>query len=215
MELNETYKAYQSKINQLEGNEKPADALRDFYLSIENLFDEIKSSKSSRDFKWLFLLLLSLVLFANSFHIAKYSFGFNLIPLLLLLAFWIYYRYTLKQSIAHQSSMNKKLDDEKSNNSDQKSILQTRVQYILNGTEVLRTRIMLIRNQYVIFFPIFTLLVIDIIKGPLSISAFITTFVIAVIVGGIFWIYYFKNDLTDLENSEEELMIIQEKLNAT
>ena len=111
--------------------------------------------------------------------------------------------------------MNKKLDDEKSNNSDQKSILQTRVQYILNGTEVLRTRIMLIRNQYVIFFPIFTLLVIDIIKGPLSISAFITTFVIAVIVGGIFWIYYFKNDLTDLENSEEELMIIQEKLNAT
>ena len=213
MELNEKYKAYQSKVQGIEGLDTKSGAFREYHLATENIFDDIKSHKSSRDFKWLFLLLHTLVLIAVSIHIAiGRMWGIDILAILLLIAFWIYYRYTLKKSIEIQLEENEKIKNETPDNPDEKTILDNRIQYILNGIEVLEDRIKLIRNQYVVFFPVFTIIVIDIIRGPLSLVAFITTTVIAIILGGFFWVFYFKNDLVDLDNAMDELEVLQEKL---
>lgn len=211
-ELNEKFKAYQNKPLGTEKLDISDESLRQYHIAIENIFENIKSYKSARDFKWLFLLLLSLVLIATAIHISLFGLGFNLIPVLLLIAFWIYYRYTLKKSIEQQAIANKEIAEGQEDKDDNKSILKTRVQYILNGIDVLETRITLIRNQYVVFYPIFAMIVIDIIRGPLSYAAFAVTAVISIILGGLFWIFYFRNDLIDLENAIEELEILREKL---
>ena len=211
-ELNEKFKAYQ---NQPLGTEKldiSDESLRQYHIAIENIFDNIKSHKSARDFKWLFILLISLLLIATAIHISKFNIGFNLIPLVLILAFWIYYRLSLKKSIEKQASANKIISENQGEKEDNQSILKSRVKYILNGIDVLETRISLIRNQYVILFPVFSILMVDIIRGPLDYAAFAVTAVISIVLGGLFWIFYFRNDLIDLENAEEELEILEEKL---
>jgi Ca2+/Na+ antiporter len=212
MELNEKYKAYQSQLKGTQGLDISDKKLRVFHISIENIFDNIKSHKSSRDFKWLFILLYSLVIIATAIHIGKYSVTFNLIPLFLLLIYWVYYRYTLKKSIEAQANANKEILSDSTENPDNEKLLINRAQYILNGIDVLESRIILIRNQYLLFFPVFTILMIDIIRGPLSIGAFIITVILSIILGGLFWIFYFKNELVDLENASDELQEIQQKL---
>lgn len=211
-EINETFKAYQNKPLGTEKLDISDENLRQYHIAIENIFDNLKSHKSSRDFKWLFLLLLSLLLIATAIHIARFGIGFNLIPLFLLLAYWIYYRYTLKKAIEKQALSNQKINESSPEENDNEGILTKRLQYILNGIDVLSTRIILIRNQYVLLFPVFALVVIDIIRGPLGWAAFAVTAVVSVVLGGIFWIYYFRNDLIDLENATDELEIIEEKL---
>lgn len=212
MELNEKFKSYENKLNDPLTSAGKDTFLREFHIAIENIFDDLKSSKSSRDYKWLFLLLLSLCIIATTLHIAKFGVGLNLIAILLLIIYWVYYRYKLKEAIIEQSVENKKIKEVSSSSEKNADILLNRLQYIFNGVTVLETRIELVRNQYVAFFPVFTMLMIDFIKGPMTIAAFITTAVIAIILGGLFWIYYFKNDLDDLDNSVEELEMIREKL---
>jgi hypothetical protein len=211
-ELNEKNKSYQNKALGTEKLDISDENLRQYHIAIENIFDNLKSHKSSRDFKWLFLLLLSIVLIATAIHIARFGIGFNLIPLILLLAYWVYYRYTLKKAIEKQALANQKINDSSPEENDNKGILINRLRYILNGIDVLNTRIILIRNQYVLLFPVFAMVVIDIIRGPLGWGAFTVTAVVSVILGGLFWIYYFRNDLIDLENATDELEIIEEKL---
>ena len=212
MELNENFKSYENKLNDPLNTAGKDTSLREFHIAIENIFDDLKSSKSSRDYKWLFLLLVSLCIIATTLHIAKYGVGFNLIAILLLLIYWVYYRYKLKQAIIEQSAENKKIKEVSSASEKNADILLNRLQYIFNGISVLEIRIELVRNQFVIFFPVFAMLMIDFIKGPMTIAAFITTAVIAIILGGLFWIYYFKNDLDDLDYSVEELEMIRNKL---
>lgn len=212
MELNDNFKSYDNKLNDPVSTSGKDLSLREFHIAIENIFDDLKSSKSSRDYKWLFLLLLSLCIIATTLHITKFGVGFNLIAILLLILFWVYYRYKLKQAIIEQSIENKKIKEINTGVEKNADILLNRLQYIFNGVTVLETRIELVRNQFVLFFPVFALLMIDFIKGPMSTGAFITTAVVAIILGGLFWIYYFKNDLVDIDNSVEELEMIKEKL---
>ena len=196
----------------MEGLDITNEALRSFHIAIENIFDNIKSNKSSRDYKWLFILLLSLVIMATAIHIGLNGVGFNVIPIVLVLGYWIYYRWMLKRSIESQAMENTRINEETPDKSDQKNILVNRIRYIQNGLEVLKTRISLIRNQYVLLFPVFTTILIDIIRGDMSMTAFIVTAVIAIILGGLFWIFYFQNDLVDLENASDELDLLQNQL---
>jgi len=211
-ELKEKSKIYQNQPLGTEGLDISDESLRQYHIAIENIFESIKTNKSSRDFKWLFLLLLSIVIAATAIHVFKFGISFNIIPLILLLVYWVYYRYNLKQAIEVQAMANQRINEEQSKAKDNKSILYNRAQYILNGIEVLEKRITLIRNQYVVFFPVFTIVVIDIIRGPLSWGAFAVTAIVSIVLGGLFWIFYFRNDLTDIENAAEELERIQEQL---
>jgi len=212
MEVNEKYKSYQQKLKEFEGNNKSGDFLRYFHLKTENIYDNIKSSKSPRDFKWLFILLCSLLIIAVAIHIGIRGIGLNLLPLILLLIYWVYYRYQLKIAIADQAIKNKKISENSSDDLENKQKLSNRIKFIINGIEVLNVRVKLIRNQYVIFFPILAILFIDLIKGPLNPSAIIITAIISIILGGLFWIYYFKNDLLELQDAEDELEELDEDL---
>jgi len=212
MELNDKYKSYQNKLRELDGTEKSGDSLREFHMAIENIFDDIKSHKSARDFKWLFMLLLALVILASAIHIGKFGIGLNLAPPVLIAGFWIYYRYELKKAINIQLAKNKEIPEIAEGKDENRLMLQNRIAYILNGIDVLHKRVRLIRDQYTVFFPLFAILVIDIIRGPLGIASMITTIIIAVIMGGTFWVYYFRNDQVDLENAAAELELVRENL---
>ena len=212
MEPNDKQSAYQTTFKGMEGLDITQEGLRSFHIRIENLFDNLKANKSSRDFKWLFLLLTSLLLAATAAHIGFFGVGWNLVPPLLLLGFWVYYRWVLKKAIEEQALENGRINQENTDPSDQKKLLIFRIRYILNGLHVLRTRIRLIRNQYTALFPVFTLLLIHIIRGHLNLLSFIVTGVLAFVLGGLFWIFYFQNEMVDLDNADDELEEMKEQL---
>lgn len=103
---------------------------------------------------------------------------------------------------------------QKSNETDPENpeFLKSRIQYISEGIRVTIGRSGLVRNLYIIFFPLMSLTIIDLFRGPLDSKSYFITFIVAVLIGGIFWFYYFKSDISDIKSDIEELDELKTKI---
>jgi len=183
--------------------------LRDIHIDAENIFEDIKNGKSAFIYKSIFYMLFSVSMISYLAHTIKFGYGFGIVFLVLLLAYFIYFLYTLKAAIRENIKSPKldKIDPEKP------EFLKSRIQYISEGIKVTETRIKLVRNFYIIFFPLTTFILIYLFRGNTGTKSLIITFVISVLLGGVFWYYYFKNDLNEIENDMEELDDLHTKIN--
>ena len=183
--------------------------LRDLHIDAENIFEDIKTNKSSFIYKTIFYMLFFTAMISFLVHTIKFGYGFGVVFLILLLAYFIYFIYSIKAALRENIKSPKadKIDPENP------QFLKSRIQYITEGIKVTAIRIKLVRNFYIIFFPLMTFILIYIFRGESSTKSRIVTFVISVLLGGIFWYYYFKNDLNEIENDMEELDELNEKIN--
>ena len=183
--------------------------LRDIHIDAENIFENIKASKSSFIYKTIFYMLFFTAMVSFLVHTIKFGYGFGIVFLILLLAYFIYFIYTIKAALRENIKSPKadKIDPESP------QFLKSRIQYITEGIKVTAIRVKLVRNFYIIFFPLMTFILIYIFRGESSTKSLIVTFVISVLLGGVFWYYYFKNDLNEIENDMEELDELNEKIN--
>lgn len=83
--------------------------------------------------------------------------------------------------------------------------LKARIQYVSEGVKVLSDRSKMLRTFYMIFFPLLTFVLIDIIKGPLTLSEYLISMVLSVAIGTGVWYYYFNLELTDINSDLEAL----------
>ncbi len=183
--------------------------LRDIHIDAENIFEDIKTNKSSFIYKTIFYLLFFTSMISFLVHTIKFGYGFGIVFLILLFAYFLYYIYSIKAALRENIKSPKadKIDPENP------QFLKSRIQYITEGIKVTATRIKLVRNFYIIFFPLMTFILIYIFRGQSSTKSLIITFVISVLLGGVFWYYYFKNDLNEIENDMEELEELNTKIN--
>lgn len=182
--------------------------LRDIHIDAENIFEDIKTGKSSFIYKVIFymLFLISLVSFLT--HTIKFGYGYGTIFLVLLLGYFIYFIYSIKAALRVNIKSNKsdKMDPENP------EFLKARIVYISEGIRVTSTRIKLVRNFYIIFFPLMTFVMIYLFRGNPGGTSLIITFVISVLIGGVFWYYYFKTDISEIDNDLEELLELEGKV---
>ncbi len=183
--------------------------LRDIHIDAENIFEDIKTNKSSFIYKTIFYLLFFISMISYLVHSFKFGYGFGTIFLVLLLAYFLYFIFNIKAALRENIKSPKadKIDPESP------EFLKARIQYISEGIKVTATRIMLVRNFYIIFFPLTTFILIYILRGDTETKSLVITFVISIILGGIFWYYYFKSDLNEIESDMEELSDLDDKIN--
>lgn len=182
--------------------------LRDIHIDVENIFEDIKKNKSSFVYKTIFYMLFSVSAISFVSHAMIFGFGIGAIFLILLIAYYIYFLYNIKAIIREN------IKSTKSNEVDPENpeFLKARIQYISEGVKVTSGRSGLVRNLYIIFFPLMSLTVIDLFRGPLSGMSYFVTFIIAELIGGVFWFYYFRSDITDIENDIEDLDTLKSKI---
>lgn len=79
-----------------------------------------------------------------------------------------------------------------------------KMQYLKHGVEVKMARITIVRNGYMMLFP-FIMIAGSILLGALSNISLFAPVIVSFMMGTIFWFYFFKDDLDDLDYEEMEL----------
>lgn len=205
MELNEKYKSYQDRLREVEGKDSPAELLRPFHIAVENIYDKLRTKLSPADFKWLFLIMVALLLVMGILHII---FRQNYISILFfagMAGYWIYYRMEMKKAIEQQKQLNALIRQRETPETNFTALLLDRIDYIKNGLDVLHKRIKLVRNQYIAFFPVVLILFIHTVRGNMSVILWISSILVSAVSGGLFWVYYFNYELGELDKVSDEL----------
>lgn len=182
--------------------------LRDIHIDAENIFEDIKTSKSSFIYKTIFYMLFMISFVVFLFHTINFGISYGTLFLVLLLVYFMYFIYSIKVALRTniKSPKSDKIDPESP------SFLKSRINYITEGIKVTSVRIKLVRNFYIIFFPLMSFVLIFLFRGESSIKSLIITFIISILIGGVFWYYYFKTDLLEIDSELEELNELNQKL---
>ena len=206
---NDNIKKYSEKIKTLKDQDNTGIKLRNIHINVEKIYEEIKTHKSSFIYKTIFYLLFVISLVVFIIHIYKSGFSYSTFFMILLILYFFYYLFIIKKAIREniKTRLSKKIDPENP------EFLNNRINYISEGIKVTTQRAYTTRNFYIIFFPLMSLTLIDILKGPFDFKGYLVTFIVAVLIGGVFWFYYFRNDITDIESDIEELNKLTDIIN--
>ncbi len=83
--------------------------------------------------------------------------------------------------------------------------LKSRIKYVSEGILVSLDRAILLRNFYMTFFPLFSFILVDIIKGPLTLTGYLINIIISTILGIVSWYNFFKLDINKINDDIDEL----------
>lgn len=208
MDNNDKYRKYASKVNDIGSLENKSFKLRDIHMDVENIYENIKKNKSPFIYKTIYYLLFGLAALSFLIHIIIYRFGFGVLFMLGLIIYFFYFTYKIRSAIKDNIKSPKldKIDPESS------EFLKSRIQYISEGIQVTLERAEMLRNFFIIFFPLMTFTLIDILKGPMTTKSYFVTIIVSILLGGVFWYYYFRNDITDIQSDIEELNQLKNKI---
>lgn len=210
MENNDNLQKHSTKVNTLDNLENTGMELRKIHIDVEKIYEDIQDHKSSFIYKTIFYMLFAISFIVFSIHIFKSGFNYSTLLILLLIIYLFYYIYTIKKTIREniKTKISKKIDPENP------EFLNNRINYISEGIRVTIQRAIVTRNFYIIFFPLMSFTLIDLLKGPFDFKAYLATFIVAALIGGVFWYYYFRNDIIDIENDIEDLNDLKQRISS-
>ncbi len=183
--------------------EKNRFLLRDIHVDVENIYEDIKANKSQFVYRSLFLMLFiaSIIIFIT--HIYKNGFSYSILFLIFILSYYFYHTYHIKQAKKEYIKIQKpqKVDPENP------GFLKERIEYVYEGVSLILFRAKMTRNFYMIFFPLLTITLTNLMKVDLELKAFISVIIVSFLLGGLFWYYYFR---VDVEELNEDIYILEE-----
>jgi len=130
--------------------------------------------------------------------------GFDLKWLIVLIMI-IFYRFSMKTAEAKTKLLGNYEDEQ-----DVNAKFYAKANYLSSQISLRKTRINLTRFFYVIFFPVF-LLLLDFSYSPNGLASPIKAVLLAIGLGSIFWYFYFNSELQELNITREELGEIKGK----
>lgn len=178
---------------------------------LDLLLEDLKKNFPSTSYAYIVLLLFVILFGAIIVFYIKYGY---LTRLLFYIGSGIiaglYYRFGIRDSIAHMQSVSNYGDP---NTIGEKQYLSNRLAYLKAGIEIKRVRIDIIKWIYFLLFPIFLLLVSEIVISPISgFGDFIWKYIIAIILGGLIWLNFFNKELDIIYGYEDDAIILGRKL---
>ncbi len=186
--------------------EKNRFLLRDIHVDVENIYEDIKANKSQFVYRSLFLVLFvaSIIVFIT--HIYKNGFSYSTLFLIFILSYYFYHTYKIKQAKKEYIKIQKpeKIDPENS------EFLKERIEYVYEGVLLILFRAKMTRNFYMIFFPLLTITLTNLMKVDLSLRALLSVIMVSLLLGGLFWYYYFR---VDIEEINEDIYILEKLKN--
>lgn len=196
------YQQIVEKLDQTRKNINEEMSWRKVKSKTDDILNEMRANNDTAEIKQIFTVLaipLSLCILA---YMWKSQLIFGAILLTSLILFLLYYRAKMKEIILENSKF--KISDDLNNLTEIQQVKQ-KINYINSGIEIKKNRIQLIRYFYMFFFPIFMFTLSSLIWQKLSSTQSIWALCFAFLIGGIFWAYFFKPEIEDLEYTQEEL----------
>lgn len=202
MEINDKYQQFTEKIISPGTVENNTNKFRDIHIRIEAIYETLKNSRSSFIYRLIFFYLFSACAISFILHIFIFKFSFGFAFLFLLVLYYFYFNYNVKMSLKKniKSKSPGRIEPE------DPEFLKGRIQYVSEGIKVSLDRAKLLRNFYMLFFPLLTFVLTDIIKGhPLKMSGYLISIALSFAIGAGVWYYYFNMDIEEINEEIEEL----------
>lgn len=194
------YQKYLDRINEYKEISDKNQAFSAIKGRVENLSQDLKSKKDRDFYRHIHvgLLMVSAIVAAICFYKSMYFAGILLLAGIAVSKYL--YTHTLKSLIKHTS-------DELAMEQSEKAFdlkLFHHMQYLKNGIELKSARIAIVRYSYMAIFPILLVSIVSFSSLASSVSLFIQS-TLAILMACIFWFYFFKDDLDELDYQEMEL----------
>lgn len=206
----EKYQEYLKKIESAKDVVNDSMFRRSINDKIEAVLSDLKSRKDVSEYNAMFYLLVIPVLIVSIWGLIRFGGTMRIIPLVLLGIFFIYYRMSMVGVI--KTAKGHKLDEnpEHINN----NFLKSKIQYLVNGVNIKLKRIHMIRLLYAIFFPLFVVLFIELVKGHHIFGNLWISLAVSYMICGTYWWLYFVGDIEDLnftmEGFDDDLIILND-----
>ena len=200
----EKYKEYLKKIEKAKSDDGDDKFYQALEVRSELILKELKEQNDKGEMNIAIALVsIPLTILALLYYV-KDGLNFMMIPLGLLLLFLIYYR--TKMLGAARMVKEYRIDNRDKVADKDINWLKKKIEYITYGIEVKLTRLRLVKVFYMIFFPLFLLLIGEYIFKYIPFNNRFISFFVAFLIGGLFWHYFFNVEITELEDDQEDLM---------
>ena len=200
----EKYKEYLKKIEKAKSDDGEDKFYQALEVRSELILKELKEQNDKGEMNIAIALVsIPLTILALLYYV-KDGLNFMMIPLGLLLLFLIYYR--TKMLGAARMVKEYRIDNRDKVADKDINWLKKKIEYITYGIEVKLTRLRLVKVFYMIFFPLFLLLIGEYIFKYIPFNNRFISFFVAFLIGGLFWHYFFNIEITELEDDQEDLM---------
>jgi len=211
MHKKDTFQEYSRRLDRAKEEVKATLHKKTTSDKLDNMMIRLEDDKDNNTYLLIFALLM--ILITASLIIAYINFGNSfkwIIILVLLMGYLIYYRSSLK-SAQEKNQVFKEF--EKEENQQQRFFHKTR--FLSTSIDVKKSRISLTRLFYILFFPIFLYLLREIYSGPLEPMQITYSLMFGFFFGGIFWHFFFREEIQELSLSAMELADIENEFAAS
>lgn len=202
MEINDKYQQFTEKIISPGTVDYNTSKFRDIHIRVESIYDTLKNSRSSFIYRLIFFYLYSACAISFILHIFIFKFSFGFVFLFLLILYYFYFNYNIKMSLKRniKSKSPSKIEPE------DPEFLKGRIQYVSEGIKVSLDRARMLRNFYMLFFPLLTFILIDIIKGhPNNVTGYFIRISLSFAIGAGVWYYFYNMDIGEINEEIGEL----------
>lgn len=202
MDLLSKSNKYQQFLNRIQAYKEIVDKNKAF-STIQNrvdiVFTELKTKKDKSFYENIHLGLVICIVGVGLFCILKGHYFKGTINIFIALAIKYFYNYALSKQI------NESHEDQELLKTTAFDIqLLQKIRYLIGGIDVKITRISIVRNSFILAFPFIMFSLASSIQSLENLGWFVPC-MIAFITGGLFWFYFFKDDIDELEFHQLEL----------
>jgi len=167
----------------------------------ENLLSDLKEGNdASLYFNALIVLVVTFLLCLISLYIKSGEYSHLLIYLIILVC--LLTLYNIRMSSAYKENALLKRYQSLKNGDDKLAYVSGLLKYLSSGMNVKLRRLKTVRLIYIIMFPIFLVLLQEILRDT---SNLFLSFILAIVIGSSFWAVYFKNDIEELSYAQDDI----------
>lgn len=193
-----SYKEYLKRIQEYRSLTNEDHIFSDIQSRTEKLFSDIRNRNDQQVYFKLLVGICAVSVLVGIISIMMSYYFQGIVLLAAPLFAWYHYNHQLKSEIESQKRY--KVDQQLSI----KDQLMSKVQYLIRGLDIKIHRIRIVRWIYMLIFPAIMTSLLFFVRNEIEVNRFLLL-VIAFIIGSIFWFYYFKDDLDELEYQQKEM----------
>lgn len=200
----EKYKEYLKKIEKAKSDDGDFKFVEALEARSEVILRELRE-QNDKGVMNLALVLVTIPFALLSIY-SYYQHGTNimLIPIAMLILYLIYYRF--KMLSAARRVKEYRIDNRDKVSDKDINWLKKKIEYITYGIEVKLARLRMIKLFYMIFFPLLLVLLAEFIFDSIAFGNRFFSFFVAFLIGGLFWHYFFNDEIYDLEETQTDLI---------
>jgi hypothetical protein len=207
------YKAYVRKLEdakrKIDGVEESDGSTVAFDEQSDHLLAALDNKKMANDFLMAFFGLAIIVIAACITSFFRYGYSIALmIILLLLLTFLFYYRSTMKAVVSKHNVFSDYKNMEKTT----AEYMHRKLNFLKTRQHIILTRIKLIRNAFVVFFPLFLWMLQYISNKEVTEKHSLLFLGVAILLASPFWWFYFREEMDGHTQLKENIKNLEDSV---